>query len=468
MPSRESKTMTFPRSLVQSSGLALAVVLLGGFTSQPAEPPSSMSLAASARPAVGDVTPVRLFSHQVQARVAPTAPGVVSVSYPGAPQQPLVAPLTPETRRSKSTVLHVPPGSNPQQMSLPIDTPQDAWVMFIPKGTDARRGKQALRDMAMFNPRGMRADVRAARSASEVMGVDPERMRAEGIDQPITLMHMSQHMGAGAYQVQVGAEAARVGMAIEVRQPSSSIELSLTASAMQFFPGEEGYVKVELQSMVELGKVRFEATLYNPRFERDRAVPVVQVGREYRALVSSVMSERDEPGAWVLEVRAVGKGFDRLAQTAVGFAVPTARIVSAGRPRLVRTAAGKVAALEVDVALESQTSDRYEVSGTLVAMDRRGVERPVAEAQVTSQLGVGTHTLTLRFDAGHVSLSRLGGVYSLRALRLFSLGTNTLYHRLGRGLELRMPAVSVAELAAPVMTPAIEHRLKAGDFNVLP
>jgi hypothetical protein len=454
MPPRESKTMTFPRSLVQSSGWALAVTLLGGFTPPAPEPASPMSLAASARPAAGDVAPVRLFSRAVR---EPTAPGLFSA---------------PETRRSKSTVLHVAPGSAPQQLSLPIDTPEDAWVMFIPKGTDASRGEQALRDMAMFDPRGARADLRAARSAEDAMGMDPARMKAEGIARPVTVMRMSREMGAGAYPVRVGAEAARVGMAIEVRLPSSPIELSLTASAMQLFPGQEGYVTVDLQSTTRLEKVRFEATLYNPRFERDREVPVVLVGREYRALVSRVLSERDEPGAWVLEVRAVGrsegKDFDRLAQTAVGFAVPTARIVSAGRPRLVRDAAGKVAAFEVDVALESQTRDRYEVSGTLVATDRRGVERPVAEAQVTDQLGEGAHTLTLRFDAGHAGLSRLEGAYALRELRLFSLGTNTLYHRLGRGLELRMPAVNVAELAAPVMTPALEHRLKAGDFTVMP
>ncbi|WNG27561.1 hypothetical protein F0U62_28715 [Cystobacter fuscus] len=461
--------MTFPRSLVQSSGWALAVVLLGGFTPAAPEPSSSMSLATSARRVAGDVAPARLFPREVH---EPLAPGLVSVSNPGAPQQPLAPPLAPETRSSKSTVLHVAPGSAPQQLSLPIDTPEDAWVMFIPKGSDAQRGERALRDMSMFDPRGVRADVRAARSAEDALGLNASRLKAEGISRPVTLMRMGREMGAGAYQVRVGAEAARVGMAIEVRLPSSPIELSLTASAMQFFPGEEGYVTVDLHSTARLEKVRFEATLYNPRFEKDRTVPVVRVGQEYRALVSRVLSERDEPGAWVLEVRATGRSeggdFDRLAQTSVGFAVPTARIVSAGRPRLVRDAAGKVAAFEVDVELESQARDRYEVSGTLVATDRQGGERPVAEAQVTDQLGVGSHTVTLRFDAGHVGLSRMEGAYALRELRLFSLGTNALYHRLGRGLELRMPAASVAEFAAPVMTPAIEHRLKAGDFNVLP
>jgi hypothetical protein len=39
----------------------------------------------------------------------------------------------------------------------------------------------------------------------------------------------------------------------------------------------------------------------------------------------------------------------------------------------------------------------------------------------------------------------LGGSYALRGLQLYSLGTNTLYHRLNRGLEVRFPAVRVEE-----------------------
>jgi hypothetical protein len=163
---------------------------------------------------------------------------------------------------------------------------------------------------------------------------------------------------------------------------------------------------------------------------------------------------------------AGGQPFDRLEQTALGFVVPTARIASVGRERLVRDTNGRVAGLEVDVVVESQTLDRYEVTGTLVATDSLGVERPVAEAQVTDELKAGSNVLTLRFDAGHVGLSKLGGTYALRGLQLYSLGTNTLYHRLNRGLEVRFPAVRVEELAAPEMTPAIETMVRQGAFEL--
>jgi hypothetical protein len=460
--------MNFQRKIARSAGLTLAVALLGGFTPEPAM--SSRLLSASgAAAAPGDVAPGKLFARDATEGIGP---GRVSVSNPASPKLPLATPLAPETRRSKSTVLHVAPRSGPTQVELPIGTPEEAWVMFIPKGNDAQAAEAALREVTLLDPQGRRADPKGARAAEAQLGTDEARMKAERIVRPVTMLRLDKEMGRGRYKVQVGRKAAELGLAIEVREPSSPIELSLTASAMQLFPGGDGYVTVGVQADVPVERVRYEAALYTPGFERDRVVPVVKVGNEYRAMVSRVMSEKDAPGAWVLEVRAVGSAggqeFDRLGQTAFGFAVPTARIDSVGRARAVRDAGGKVTALEVDVVLESQALDRYEVSGTLVATDPKGVERPVAEAQVTDQLAAGSHTLTLRFEAGHAGLSKLDGSYALRGLQLYSLGTNTLYHRLGRGLEVRFPAVRLAELAEAERTPAIEHLLSAGEFDVGP
>lgn len=458
--------MTLHRSFVQSACLSLAVLLLGGFTQEP-NVSSTLRSASGATLAPGDVAPGRLYARDATEALGK---GLVSVSNPTSPKQPLAAPLAPETRRSKSTVLHVPPGSAAMELQLPITAPEDAWVMFIPKSNNPKLGEEALHEVALFDPQGLRADERASRAAHAALGMDAERMKAEGISRPISMLRMDGKMSRGRYKVRVGGKAAALGLAIEVREPSSSIELSLTASAMQLFPGGDGHVTVGLASEAPLKHVRYEAWLYNPRFERVREVPVVKVRGEHHALVSRVMDERDEPGSWVLEVRAVGSSggqdFDRLAQTAFGFAVPTARIASAGKARLVREAGGKVTALELDVVLESEALDRYEVSGTLVAADAQGVERPVAEAQVTDLLGAGTHTLTLRFEAGHAGLSKLEGSYSLRGLQLYSLGTNTLYHRLARGMDIRMPAVRVSELAAAEVTPAIDHLLRAGEFDV--
>jgi hypothetical protein len=458
--------MNTHRFFLKSAGLSLAVLFLGGFTPERAVP-STLHSTSSTQLAPGDVAPGRLFTREVKGEGI--GPGRVSVSNPTAPQ-PLAAPLMPETRRSKATMLRVPAGSAATEVSLPISAPEDAWVMLIPQGNDPKVGEDALRDVALFDAKGARADVRAARTANAQMGVDADKLKAAGVTRPISMLRTSRDMGQGVYRLQVGAKAARLGMAIEIREPSSSTELAVTGSALQFSPGAEGYVTVGLTSDVALDRVSVEATLYNPRYERDRAVPVVQVGKEYRAMVSQVMTEQDEPGTWMVEVHASGTAgglpFDRLEQTAFSFVVPTARIASVGRERLVRDGSGRVTALEVDVVVESQAVDRYEVSGTLVATDDKGVERSVAEAQVTDQLGRGSSTLTLRFDAGHAGLSKLGGAYALRGLQLYSLGTNTLYHRLNRGLEIHFPAVRVEELAAPEMTPAIETMQREGAFNL--
>lgn len=457
--------MTSHRSVVRMAGLGLAVVFLGGFTPEPAVN-SKLRSTASTPLAAGDVAPGRLFARDAREGVAP---GLVSVSNPTAPE-PLAAPAVPETRRSKSTLLHVAPGSAATQLTLPITTPDDAWVMLIPKGSDAKVAEEALRDVAMFDPRGLRADVRASRDGSAQLGADADRLKAEGISKPVSMLRLNRDMGQGLYKLQVGPKAAKMGLAVEIREPSSSIELAITPSAMQLSPEAEGYVAVELGSDVALERVKVEATLYTPRYERDRTVPVVKVGKEYRAMVSRVMTDRDETGTWMVEVHATGvangQTFDRLEQTAFGYVVPTARIASVGRERLVRDGSGRVEALEVDVVVESQGLDRYEVTGTLVATDGKGVERAVAEAQVTDQLRAGSHVLTLRFDAGHAGLAKLAGSYSLRGLQLYSLGTNTLYHRLNRGLDVRFPAVRVEELVAPKLTPALETMMREDAFKV--
>src|SRR5262245_58386486 len=157
--------MTSHRSFVRLAGLGLAVVFLGGFTPEPAVTTKLRSTASSTL-APGDVAPGRLFARDAREGVGP---GLVSVSNPTAPE-PLAAPVLPETRRSKATLLHVAPGSAATQLVLPITSPDDAWVMVIPKGSDAKVGEDALRDVAMFDPRGVRADVRASRDASAQLG----------------------------------------------------------------------------------------------------------------------------------------------------------------------------------------------------------------------------------------------------------------------------------------------------------
>ncbi|HEX2569515.1 MAG TPA: hypothetical protein VH877_08140 [Polyangia bacterium] len=471
------------RRIATSAGLALALVTVGcardnstatagsspGTTQTPQE--TAVVNTENAQLVQGDVAPTRLFRRPLQPGEVQGS-GLVSVANPASPKVPLRLPTPPETRHFKETVIHVPAGSAPTEVQLPIDAPNEAWVMFIPKGNDAQRGETALRSVTLRDPLGRRADVEAAREAQSKLEPDQaERLAAGRISRPITMLHLNNNMARGTYAVQVGREAAATGLAIEVRLPNSPIELNLTPSAMQFFPGQDSWVTIGLGEGARIDRVDFTAVLYDPSFRAARRVPVVRVGNEYRALVSSVFTEQDAVGTWNLEVRATGvsgnQRFDRLGSTAFGFAVPTARLVSVGHPRFERGPEGKITTLAVDVVVESEALDRYEISGTLAATTPDSLERPVAEAQVTDLLAPGQHTLTLRFDAGHVSLTKLGGRFALRGLQLFSLGTNTLYHRLAKGLDIRFPALRVADLAAPrEITPAIEHMMRAGEFDL--
>lgn len=427
---------------------------------------------AAAPKAPGDVAPSQLYARapgEVQ------GPGRVSVSSPVSPRQVLQAPAAPETRRFKSTVIHVAPRSPFTRVEVPIDAPEDAWVLLIPKGDNTSQGQgqgeAVLREVTLRDPTGQRTDQRAAREANLELGksTDTAQQRTAEIRRPVSFLKLDQTSRRGVYTLDVGSKALVNGLTVEVRQPNSSIELGLTPSALQLFPGDGGYVTVHLAAADPIERVRFEAVLYTPAYVRERTVPVVRVGDEYRAQVGNVLGERDPTGNWILEVRAIGASggqrFDRLGQTAFGFAVPTARIISAGRARLVREGR-QVTGLLTDVVIESQATDRYEVSATLVATDSQGVERPVAEAQVTDQLAPGKHTLTLRFDAGHAALTKLDGSYGLRDLRLFALGSNTMVQRAGRGLDLRFPAVRLADLRPAEKTPAIEALLRQGDLEV--
>lgn len=470
------------RRIATSAGLALALVTAGcSRDSSPASPGASPDTSNPQEPAVvntdtaqlveGDVAPARLFHRPLQPGEV-QGPGRVVLANPASPKVPLRLPTPPATRHFKETVIHVPAGSSPTEVQLPIDAPTEAWVMFIPKGNDAQRGETALRSVTLRDPQGRRADVEAAREAQTTLEPDQAaRLAAGRISRPITMLRLNGNMMRGTYAVQVGREAAATGLAIEVRLPNSPIELNLTTSAMQVFPGQDGWVTIGLGQGARIDRVDFSAMLYDPSFRPVRKVPVVRVGNEYRALVSSALTEQDAVGTWNLEVRATGvsgnQRFDRLGSTAFGFAVPTARLVSAGRPRFERSPEGKITTLAVDVVVESEVADRYEISGTLAATTADNLERPVADAQVTDLLPPGRHTLTLRFEAGHVSLTKLGGRLALRGLQLFSLGTNTLYHRLAKGLDIRFPAVRVAELAAPrEITPAIDNMMKNGDFDL--
>jgi hypothetical protein len=274
---------------------------------------------------------------------------------------------------------------------------------------------------------------------------------------------------AGLYTVKVGALAAKVGVALDARLPQSTITMKLLPSVLQHLHGNDATFDATIEEGgTPVTGATLTARLVDPELKEGARVVFKEVspGR-YRASVASAFRETDRSGAYLVDVRAEGTApsglkFLRHGRNGFHFGVPTARIASVGDPRAVMNDQGLVDAFEIDIDVESSASDRYEISGTLAASVDDGVEHAVAMAHYGNVLDAGMHHVTLRFDAGHARLTRLEGTYLLRNLKLYSLGTDTLFHRT-RWTGARIDGVHREQLAQPItITPAMEEMIAAG------
>jgi hypothetical protein len=159
-----------------------------------------------------------------------------------------------------------------------------------------------------------------------------------------------------------------------------------------------------------------------------------------------------------------GTAFDRFGWTGFHFAVPTARVVAATTPTVVREN-GKITALEVPVELQVASTDRYELTGTLVYVNDAGEALPLARAQTGAGLEAGNATVKLVFDAGHVKLGERDGRYELRHLTLYAQSQHgTLSRELG-GLGLETEELETGDMADAELTPAMEVLLEQGMYG---
>lgn len=432
-------------------------------TAQPTSTPAPTALI-DARAAVlvqGDLAPKQLFKLPMKADLGTE---VQTVSLPTSPRHAFALPARPERAIFKQTLVVVPPGASAGEKLVAIDTPDGASVYVGSKTSDPAAIDGVTKDVQFVAPDlKTRVDVRVEKAAQGLK---------KTADKPMTAFTLDNKAVKGEFVFRYGSAAAKSGVSVEVQMPNSPIAMEITPSTGQMLLGENANVSVKLTNAGRaVVGAKLECELVRPDGSKGAAVPWREVGDGvYEALVSNVLGLSDAIGAYNINVRATGASeglkFDRFGYTAMGFAIPTARIDAAGLPRTVGEA-NAITGFEADVNVEAASGDRYEVSATLVATSADGTERPVAETQTTMTLGEGKHKVTLRFDAGHIALTKLDGTYSLRNLRLYSLGTNALYHRLGRGLDVKFPAVRVADLM-PLreVTPAIEQMMQDGEFDL--
>ncbi|MGZ3455276.1 MAG: DUF4785 family immunoglobulin-like domain-containing protein [Polyangiales bacterium] len=339
---------------------------------------------------------------------------------------------------------------------IPVDmTDGEPHLYLGPQGLSGKALDEALAAIKVLDPDGAQVNVRAFKPGVE--GLRPMS------DIPLV------GKKPGIYRVEIGGIARRQGLAIDARLTASPIALKMKPSTYELLLGNDGAVDVELvDGASPIAGATIEANLVKEDLSPGARVQFTETAPgHYHAEVGSLFTAKDAVGAYLVDIRATGKtaggkAFLRHGRAGFHFGIPTARVLSVSAPRTTLEPSGEIKAWEVDVTLESTSVDRLEVSGTLTAPGDDGQEHPVCEAFAGKGFGAGKQTVTLKFDAGHVRLTHLTGPYKMRLLKVFSLGTNTLFHREGLGRDTTIAPVSLDKMHMPKIDSSIQGMIKDG------
>lgn len=439
--------------LLASFGMVACVNSESGST----QPGPQTSLTGMPVDTAGDLTPSRLYPMPAP----PVATQLVSASMPTSPVEALPEnPLPQETTHTDAlTIIAKNSGS---QHQMPVDSADESYLFLVPQSGDEAEINAALRGIDVLDPNGVKLNKRA-----------PKNSRQESELLPMSMVPLSGHP-AGMYTLKLNDAAVRSGIALDVRQPRAQLAMKLRPSAIQHLHGNPFGVQIRLDDAGQpVRGATVQAYLVRPDGSRGASVAVQELGGgQYRAdVTSSILGERDAIGSYLLDVRAEGrtaKGqpFLRHGRTGFHFSIPTGRITGVSATRIMKNDKGEIDAFEVDVRLESASMDRLEVSGMLAAVGADGKEHAVASAFVGAGFDAGMHTMTLRFDAGHIKLTRLEGAYALRNLRVYSLGTDSLFQQVAVH-PARFEGIKRGMLAGPKeMTSQIKGLLEEGVLSV--
>jgi hypothetical protein len=439
--------------------LSAIIVLVGCANGSAPEPtPGNPTVSAPAEKKIAQLgaLPGDVGASAIFARNALTVPkDLVQASQPIDPKQKIADEGTIEWVKTTDALKIVEMGNATSE--LPIDDTTGESNLFIAVQAEGAAVDEALAGLEVYDPDGVRINKRALKP-----GI------AEKDQPPMSTISLTGHK-PGVYKIKHSAKAQRFGIALDARSPNSKLVMKLKPSTLQHLLGNKTTVDVALEDDGKpvTGAV-ITSRLVDPELKNGPRAQFTEVSPGvYRTEVSSLLTESDKTGAWLVDVRAEGKTasgmpFLRHARTGFHFGIPTAQLTGMSPVRIVNDAAGNAVAFETDVTLESKSLDRLEISGTLAAVGADGAEHPVALAFTGAGWDAGTHKVTLRFDAGYVKLTHLEGPYVVRNLKVFSLGTNALFQRVGSGFNTVVNAPRLDQMAMPVMTPALEHMVTEG------
>jgi hypothetical protein len=437
----------------------LAVIILVGCANGPSEPAPGPTASSDPAPAAKTASPT-VFHGDVSAKVLAvrdpiTVDGrLIEVSRP-VPARDLLADEGATSWSTSTDAVKIAEAGT-TTTEIPVDmTDGEPHLYLSPQGLTGKALEEALAAIKVFDPEGVQINQRAYKPGAEAL-------------KPMSDIALAGKK-PGMYRVEIGGVARRQGLAIDARLSASPIALKMKPSTYELLLGNEGGVDLELvDGAAPIAGATIEANLLKEDLSPGARLQFAETTPgHYHADVGSLFNAKDSVGAYLVDIRATGKtssgkAFLRHGRAGFHFGIPTARVLSVSAPRTTLEPSGEIKAWEVDVTLESTSVDRLEISGTLTAPGDDGQEHPVCEAFVGKGFAAGNQTVTLKFDAGHVRLTHMTGPYKMRLLKVFSLGTNTLFHREGLGRDTSIAPVSLDKMHMPKMDSPILGMIKDG------
>jgi hypothetical protein len=451
--------------IMKTSVCVLALLALGataGCHTAAPEPSSGPVSAPTAKPASrilgpsgGDVSAKGIYAQKLSTEIWRE---LVTVSSPATPRDVIGQMATEIEETTHTDAMHLVARGGPASVQIPVDSTEgEAYLFLGPQvdGTDAIHA--ALREIELLDPAGQILNARVPKDGATR---DPL---------PMTMIPLAGH-APGFYTARFKSGAPSQAMTLDVRMPRSTIAMRLKPSTAQHLLGNESSIDVTLtDGAAAIRGARITARLVLPNHDSGATLVFNEVGDGvYRASLSKPLGSADVTGAYLADIRAegltaAGTPFARHGRTGFHYGIPSARVLDITDTRTIKDAAGVIQAFEVDVRLEAASLDRLEVSAKLAMMGADGLEHPVAIAHTGAGFDAGTHTATLRFDASHARLAKADGELFVRDLQMFSLGTNTLFHRELAGKNKSFPTIVRAQLArVGEVSPAIQQLIADG------
>ncbi len=448
-----------------SALLLISVVglLAGCSTNQAPEPQGSAQAPSATKFHTLGAAPGDVAAASLHARGAlPISRIAVQVSQALPPFDVLGAGQAPVETTHLQT-FHVTPVGMTGKMTIPIDsTDGESYLFLTPKAEGKDAIDAALRDIVVLDPAGVRVNLRATKSE-----------HAEEDLAAMTTIPLAGHP-AGNYTVQFKSGMAKAGFALEAHVPSSPIVMTLRPSTVEHLLGNQSYVDATL---TENGKPITGAHVTSRLIDGetlDDVTPAVftEIGNGvYRAPLHTLLNDSHKVGAYLTDVVAEGASpsgatFQRHGRTGFHYGIPTARIVGVVSQHTITNPAGLITGFDVDVNVESASLDRLEISGKMTVLGQDGQEHPISIAHTGQAFEAGKQVITLHFDAGNLRLTGAEGDFYVRDLQMFSLGTNTLFHRDLAASNHVFPAIMRASLMKlETLSPAQEQLVNEGTFR---